>query len=288
MKIMACFLPLMLCAGSLAQSAAPAQPSTDEVLVACIPKAQTPETLTLAALSAAQKLTAVTPLGDQPFLYVLVYDGSGSMGRELGPREVALARALLHTVVRSSKDTGGLVFFDAQATDFRGASLHPEELLQVVAQQMTGGGTALYDALIRATDKLPEIDADPATPRFLFVISDGGDNQSRHTSEESIKAALAARAHVIAMLPAGPGSEKGSRFLRRLTEATGGLLIEVSARKDEASILTQNAKAFDELARLFHSWWRVQMDAPNSPTRLRMKSTAACRLTAPEVIVPRR
>ena len=59
--------------------------------------------------------------------------------------------------------------------------------------------------------------------RAIILLSDGDDNQSRHTREEAIEAAL--RAEVIIYVISTnitDGDKKGDKILMRYAEATGG------------------------------------------------------------------
>jgi hypothetical protein len=145
----------------------------------------------------------------------------------------------------------------------------------------------LYDALLLGVSKLDEMGG--SAPRFLFIISDGDDNQSRHTRGETIEALLASRTHLVAVSPnAGQGTERGHNTLEIMAAASGGLALDTWSAKDEAGALKKNQKSFDELSQLFHSWNRVQFEVPaDVRTPLKLKATAGCKLVAPAAVLPR-
>jgi VWFA-related protein len=87
-----------------------------------------------------------------------------------------------------------------------------------------GGGTAMYDALYFACrDKLLKAPRTGPVRRAIILLSDGQDNQSRVTREESIE--MAQRADVIVYTISTNVSgikQSGDKILERIAEATGG------------------------------------------------------------------
>src|SRR5205085_3250137 len=88
-----------------------------------------------------------------------------------------------------------------------------------------GGGTAMYDAiygacrdiLLKATSK------NGSVRRAIILLSDGEDNQSRVTREESIE--MAQRAEVVVYTIStnlAPNKDRGDKVMERIAAATGG------------------------------------------------------------------
>jgi VWFA-related protein len=86
-----------------------------------------------------------------------------------------------------------------------------------------GGGTALHDAVFQACEKLAKAPVHGTARRAIILLSDGDDNQSRHTREEAIEAALRAEVIIYVISTNVTGSDKrGDKVLMRYAEATGG------------------------------------------------------------------
>jgi len=112
----------------------------------------------------------------------------------------------------------------------------PEAVRRRFAETLPAGGTALYDGLVAGLDGLGRSSLEK---RGLIVISDGGDNASRHTLEEVV--ALARRSNAViyaAIIERAPRDRRGEDVLRRLARDTGGLAR--AARPSEIGVvLTQ-------------------------------------------------
>jgi len=112
----------------------------------------------------------------------------------------------------------------------------PEAVRRRFAETLPAGGTALYDGLVAGLDGLGRSSLEK---RGLIVISDGGDNASRHTLDEVV--ALARRSNAViyaAIIERAPRDRRGEDVLRRLARDTGGLAR--AARPSEIGVvLTQ-------------------------------------------------
>ena len=85
-----------------------------------------------------------------------------------------------------------------------------------------GGKTALYDAVIAGLDHLEKA---AYQKRVLIVLSDGGDNASRHTEQEMLDRISSSSALIYTVLDPDvivPGESKPS-VLRRLAKLSGGV-----------------------------------------------------------------
>jgi VWFA-related protein len=85
-----------------------------------------------------------------------------------------------------------------------------------------GGKTALYDAVIAGLDHLGTA---PHQKRVLIVLSDGGDNASRHSKEDLLERAVASDALIYTVTrQAGDTPQRGDEdLMRRLAEVSGGV-----------------------------------------------------------------
>lgn len=267
--------------GALAQESASQAGVTDEVFVACVSKGGAAQALGVADLSSKSvKITSVTPLGDGPFRYVLAVDTSNSTKPYL-PGEIVFSKSLLHSVARKGTDQGGLVTFDSTVFVARGWTADPEPLVDAISKLKPGGASAVNDAIMSSIQKLDEMGG--GQPRFIFLFSDFEDNQSQHTRKEVAEALLASRTHLVFIHP--PEALQGGRVGKfgEWVKSLGGWSLEIVP--DSAK---QNRAALDELAGLFHSWYRVQLEVPSTVDRsvpLHMKTAAGCKLVAPEELM---
>jgi VWFA-related protein len=94
------------------------------------------------------------------------------------------------------------------------------------------GRTAFYDAVISALNHLKQASHQK---RVLVVLSDGGDNASRHTKQEMLDAAAASDA-IIYTVAQREGSalqrESDPGVMKRLAEVTGGAAYFASSDRD--------------------------------------------------------
>ena len=158
---------------------------------------------------------------DIPVTVGLVVDHSGSMQHKL-PDVVAAAG----TFVRSSnrEDQMFVVNFNEHVTlglpaemSFSNSS---EELERAIWRAGTTGQTALYDAVAEALERLR---AGSRDKKVLMVISDGGDNASKHSLAEVLKMAGQSSAVVYTIgIFDQQDPDQNPGVLRHLAQATGG------------------------------------------------------------------
>ena len=157
---------------------------------------------------------------DIPVSVGLVIDHSTSM-REKLPEVIAAARTFVQT--SNPEDRMFVVNFNEKVTlglrAGAGWSNRAEDLEQAISGTPAEGMTALYDAVAVALDRLRAGDG----KKVLIVISDGGDNASRHTLAEALKMAEASAAMVYTIGIFGEHDEdRNPDVLRRLARVTGG------------------------------------------------------------------
>jgi Ca-activated chloride channel homolog len=158
---------------------------------------------------------------DIPVTVGLVVDHSGSMRHKLAD-VVAAAR----TFVQSSRgdDEMFVVNFNEHVTlglplgiQFTNSS---EELARAISGAPAAGQTALYDALVRANEGLQ---AGSRDKKALIVISDGGDNASRHTLADVLKITEKSSALIYTIgIFDDEDPERNPGVLKHLAQATGG------------------------------------------------------------------
>jgi VWFA-related protein len=157
-----------------------------------------------------------------PLRVGLLIDSSNSV-RDRFRFEQDAAVEFLRQVVRPQTDKGFVVGFDSLSDLTQDYTDNTDALARGVRVLRPGGGTALHDAVYQASEKLSSATIHGPSRRAIILLSDGDDNQSRHTREEAIEAAL--RAEVIIYVISTnitDSDKKGDKVLLRYAEATGG------------------------------------------------------------------
>jgi VWFA-related protein len=158
---------------------------------------------------------------DIPVTVGLVVDHSGSMRRKLAEVIVA-ARTFVHA--SSSADQMFVVNFNEKVTlglpDEIPLTNRSDDLARAISNTPAIGRTALYDAVIEAQERLQ---AGSIDKKVLIVISDGGDNASRHSLAEALKMSEQSSALVYTIgIFDEDDRDKNLQVLKRLAQATGG------------------------------------------------------------------
>jgi VWFA-related protein len=160
---------------------------------------------------------------DLPLRVGLLIDASNSI-RDQFKFEQEAAIIFLNDIVRPKTDLSFVLGFDTTPEVTQDWTNSEEKLASGVRFIRPGGGTALYDAVYFACrDKLMKRQDNTPVRKAIILLSDGDDNQSRVTLQETIE--MAQRAEVIVYTIStnfAPNEDKGDRVLKRLAEETGG------------------------------------------------------------------
>jgi VWFA-related protein len=161
---------------------------------------------------------------DLPLRIGILIDTSNSVRDRLRFEQDA-AIDFLNEVVRPGKDLAFVMAFDVEPQLVQDYTDDIEKLSDAIRGLKAGGVTSLYDAVYSSSkDKMlifppPE----PYLRRVQIIISDGQDNRSVHTLEETV--AMAQRAEITAYTISTNRSGlegKGDEVLRRFAKDTGG------------------------------------------------------------------
>jgi Ca-activated chloride channel homolog len=158
---------------------------------------------------------------DIPVTVGLVIDHSGSMRTKL-PEVIAAAQTFVRT--SNQEDRLFVVNFNEKVTlglpDTISFADRSEALERAISSTPAKGMTALYDASVEALERFQAGSKDKGA---LIIISDGGDNASKHKLAELLK--MAEQSSVV-MYAIGIFDEdevdRNPDVLRRLARATGG------------------------------------------------------------------
>jgi hypothetical protein len=174
----------------------------------------------------------IRSMADEPLLFSLLVDLSGSTN-EFADKQIAAASKLFLALSKGSNH-GYLVFFgdSVRTSDHFVDEQSAEQMLKPIPQGHRWGPTALYDAIVHACTHQLNSTTFPDNPRrAIFVFSDGGDNVSHHSLEETVKTA---QREGIPIFSIGLSLQKSSETLRQrkrdfailkaLSQSTGGLV----------------------------------------------------------------
>ena len=167
-----------------------------------------------------QKLASFSA-AETPFAAAIVIDTSGSMDARL---TLARSAAIQFLDGLRESDVAAVYNFDykvEQLQDFSPGRDLPPKAFGLRAKTTT----ALNDAVLRAADDLA---ARPEKRRAIVVLSDGGENASRASSDKALNHALAGGATIYAvnMSEEGPNRDiVGSSILKTLATKSGGQYI---------------------------------------------------------------
>jgi VWFA-related protein len=114
------------------------------------------------------------------------------------------------------------------------------KLKESLERYETRGGTALYDAVLASTDHLMK--APKLEKRVLFVVTDGEDDASLNTLEQTIRKVQQENGPTIYTIgildEQGSHKRRAQRALREMAESTGGVAF-FPASLDEVDRITQ-------------------------------------------------
>lgn len=164
-----------------------------------------------------QKLASFTA-EETPFAAAILLDTSGSMETRL---TLGRSAAIKFLEGLRDEDVAAVYNFDMkveQMQDFSPGRDLPPRAFGLRTKMMT----ALNDAVLRAADDLAKREE---KRRAIVVLSDGGENYSRASSDKALDHALQAGATIYAvnMSETGPGRDiAGSSILKNLADKSGG------------------------------------------------------------------
>jgi len=160
---------------------------------------------------------------DLPLHLGLLIDVSGSVHSRFEFEQNAAISFLQHSI-RTGYDKAFIVGFNTKSQMPQDFTDNVTKLSAGVHQLQDGGGTALYDAIYRASkEKFLKDRPDRPVRKAIVVVSDGEDNQSEVTRAQAIEMAQRAEVIIYAISTDDSGLIlRGDRVLEQIAEATGG------------------------------------------------------------------
>jgi VWFA-related protein len=172
-----------------------------------------------------QKISNFSNETNLPLSIALLFDTSASIQGRLKFEQDA-AGEFFHTTLRRGTDRALLVTFDRSITLAQDFTDDAELLIKAIGKVHAGGNTALFDAAYQAmTKKL----AGHEGRHVIIVISDGDDNLSEKSIDETIEMAQKTDTVIYAVGTSSPelfgsSKERGNKYLKKLVDETGGKL----------------------------------------------------------------
>lgn len=158
-----------------------------------------------------------------PLRLALVIDTSDSVLGSI-PDEEAGADELLRSMLRPSSDVALVIGFNERTHLAEPVTTNVHALTRAIGNLPMGGNTAIYDAVAFASTELGKIPNTPPSLRAVIVMTDGDDNASRLSVEETAQIVQQNETAVYA-LNTGLKSlrtDKSDKSMRALAEASGG------------------------------------------------------------------
>ena len=191
-----------------------------------------------------------------PLTLALMVDTSGSQRTFIGDESLA-SDVFFETMLGRKEDRAMLVQFDTKVQLLRGMTSSASALHLALARLNSGastssmGGTLLNDSVFAISK---EFLAKESGRKAMILLSDGGDNGSRHSLAEAIEQAQRGDVQVYAILYSmrdmylgGPSGrpmaiDPGEGALQKLSESTGGRVFTVSHNLGLREIFAQIAQ----------------------------------------------
>jgi Mg-chelatase subunit ChlD len=189
----------------------------------------------------------ISEASEAPLDLVVVIDASNSQ-RESANRtygtHAADLQLLAQQVIHKGKDRITVVAFESLPEELASGD-EPGVVKKAFSRLQMGGGTALYDALLRAV-KIFRRDA--LARRAVIVISDGDDKHSTHSASDA-NTMLLEEGAVVYFFVQNKDTNTGSlKTIGEISTSTGGRVLAVSKQQDLA---TGYAQVLYDLQRQF-------------------------------------
>ena len=194
---------------------------------------------------------------DTPVSIGLLVDNSGSMNS----KRTAVTSAALDLIRASNPDDETFVInFSDQAYLDQDFTSDLDTLQKGLSQPSSSGGTALYDTVVTAADKMQHSAKHPR--KVLIVITDGDDNASRLDLEDSIHRVQDLQGPIIYSIGLLFGSSKARHArhdLEALSSQTGGIAFFPGSAKDIDAVAAEVARDIrHQYAVAYHSTHAAQ------------------------------
>jgi Ca-activated chloride channel family protein len=170
-----------------------------------------------------QTINEFTAEPSLPLRVAVLIDTSNSI-RDRFKFEQEAASQFLDEILHTNQDQAMVVSFDSGIETVCDLTANTDKLSRAIHDLRPGGGTAMYDAIKFASDRLAREQPSYQFRRILIIVSDGEDNQSHGTRDQALEAAQLADTFVYAISTnnLSSGDTDGDKVLKYFTNETGG------------------------------------------------------------------
>jgi len=207
-----------------------------------------------------------------PLRVGLIVDKSDSVSQQFTYEKDAAA-LFISRLMNSSQDLAFVLGFSDQPALVQDLTPDTQALATAVRNLKLGGGTAVYDAVHFACERLSQQKDTGYTRRVLVLLTDGDDNRSQFSPALVIDEALRKNVVVIVLdTNVVPGFDNAKhQIMEKLATVTGGQILPAGNKK-------QLAKAFEELSARLRSYYLLayrpsQFTRDGSFHRIQLKAT---------------
>lgn len=189
---------------------------------------------------------------DTPVSIGLLVDNSGSMNS----KRAAVSTAAIDLVKASNpQDETFVINFTDQTYLDQDFTPDLNKLQSGLSHLSLSGGTALYDTVVTAADKMERSATRPR--KVLIVITDGDDNSSKLTLDDAIHSVQGMQEPIvysIGLLFSGDKSRHAKRDLQALSSQTGGIAFFPGSLKEVDAVAAEVARDIrNQYAIAYHS-----------------------------------
>jgi Ca-activated chloride channel family protein len=149
--------------------------------------------------------------------------------------EQEAASTFLKRILRPGKDEAFVIGFDTHVHLIEDMTGNVGHLSTAIHSMNSGGNTALYDAIVRASNKLHASSSGGITRKAIILISDGMDTASKLSLNDAVQAAERAEV-VVYVLSTSDLREakypKGDAIMDEIAKPTGGHILQAREKDD--------------------------------------------------------
>ena len=158
-----------------------------------------------------------------PLRVAVLIDTSNSI-RDRFKFEQEAASQFLDEILRSNQDKAMVLSFDSNVQTACELTSDTDKLSRAIHDLRPGGGTAMYDGIRLAAEKLGLEQPSYQFRRIIIIVSDGEDNQSHSTRDQALESVQMADTFIYAISTnnLSSGDTDGDKVLRYFTSQTGG------------------------------------------------------------------
>lgn len=194
---------------------------------------------------APQRLTFFQQRSDLPLHLAVLIDASASVKYRFKMEQTA-ALEFVKKILRPGKDKALVIAFNNQVKTIQDLTDRTSHFSKAIGRVNPEGNTALYDAVIYASERLRKIPESGITRRSIVIISDGVDTVKRSTLQQAEEAASKCEVLIFSLTTniseLEPNSQ-GDAVLKELASSTGGSLLYAHDEQRMSSALHDIEKA---------------------------------------------